>query len=304
MISTALLVLITVFGTMPTVDLVDDFGEAGASEFTGRQLVVCWSPDGVVAHITEVGQAGGMTALSGEDGVDYLIGEGKMIEFGAGGVEYLEMGSTTAWRLWDGYAVADRGADASARRTVEVHEGDRLRARYVLDDQTGIPLSSEVFQADGSLFRYAALIEFRSMAPDYMDDMMDSTMPEPEMRGASQAETLPGGAGHYWEADSYEAPGGSQTFYTDGIFRFSVFELSRKTDGGALADEPSIEIAGHGGYHRLFSPGSVAVFWRSPDHSYLMVGDLPPDHLEEVAAELPKPGNANPLKRAWRWVFG
>ena len=305
MIGSALLVLVTMVGTLPTADLVDDFGEAGASEFSGRQLVVCWSPDGVVAHITEVGQSAGMTALTSDDGVDFLIGKGKMIEFGSGGVQYLEMGATTAWRLWEGYEVQDRGTDAANRRTVEVSDQQGIRARYVLDAPTGIPISSEVFGPAGDLFRYAALIEVRPTAPDYMDDMMDSPdMPEPDVRPIAEPETLPATAGHYWEADTYEAPGGLQTFYTDGLFRFSVFELSRKTDGGRLADEQSVELAGRRGYHRSYSPGTVAVFWKAPDHSYLLIGDLPPDHLEEVVAELPKPGNANPFKRAWRWVFG
>lgn len=301
----ALLILMTMVASMPTPDLVDDFGEAGAAEFSGRQLVVSWSPDGVVAHIAEVGQADGMTAMSGRDGVDYLIGQGKMIEFGAAGIRYLEMATTSTWRLWDGYAVRARGDDGTGRRTIEVLEGERLRARYALDATRGIPLSSEVFGRDGSLFRYAALIDVQSAAPDYMDGMMGSSeMPEPQTRRPAEAATLPDAAGHYWEADTYEAPGGLQAFYTDGLFRFSVFELSRKTDGGALADEPSVEVAGHGGYHRSHSPGSVSLFWEAPDHSYLLIGDLPPDHLEEVVADLPKPGSPNVLKRAWRWVFG
>ena len=135
-----------------------------------------------------------------------------------------------------------------------------------------------------------------------MLDMDD--MPEPEIREMAQNVALPDSAGHYWRADSYLADGGIQSFYTDGMFRFSIFELSRKTDGGPLDDKPSLEIGGRGGYHRLYNPAAVTMLWRTADQAYILIGDLPPDHLELVLSALPAPNRANPLKRAWRWMFG
>ena len=89
-----------------------------------------------------------------------------------------------------------------------------------------------------------------------------------------------------------------------GLFRFSVFEVSRKSDGGGLADAETVEIGGRGGYHRVYSPGAVSLFWRTPDVAYVLVGDLPPDHLVEVLEDLPSPSRPFVLKRVWRWAFG
>lgn len=295
--------LVTMMTTLPTADLVDDMDHAADAEFVGRQLVVSWSPDGVVAQVSEVEQSGGMTMVKGSDH-SVVIGQGKLIDDYGGTITYLEMTPTTPWRLWDGYEVVDGeqtpGADDS--HTVDVLEEGHLRARFVLDEASSIPLSSEIFGGNGSLYRYTALIEVgpRDSAP--MIDMAD--MPPPEVREMAQDVALPASAGHYWRADSYVAAGGIQAFYTDGLFRFSVFELSRKTDGGSLADKPSVEMAGNGGYHRQYNPAAVTVLWRTADQSYVLIGDLPPDHLELVLIDLPVPNRANPLKRAWRWVFG
>jgi hypothetical protein len=303
MILTVTLALLTLLGTLPALDLVDDLDEAGEAEFAGRQLVVCWAPDGVVAQVTDIEQSGGMTMVTGPDG-SFAIGEGKMIEQYAGGVEYLEMAPTTDWRLWDGYTVRDgeNATGSSGARVVEVFEGTAIRARFVLDNATSAPLTTEVYGGNGSLYRYSSLIEFRPREDEVMLDMSD--MPEPESRSARTAETIPASAGHYWAADSYTAPGGVQVFFTDGLFRFSVFEINRKSDGGGLAKLPTVEIGGDSGYHRRHTPGSVSVFWRTPDLAYVLVGDLPPDQLEGVLADLPTPGRPNVLKRAWRWAFG
>lgn len=300
MMLTATMLLVTLIGTLPAPDLVDDLDQAGDAEFVGRQLVVCWSSDGVVAHVTDVEQSDGMTRVTGPNG-SFVIGEGKMIEEYPGGIRYLEMAPTADWRLWDGYAVRD-GVGIGESRTVEVHQGSSLRARFVLDAATAAPLTTEIYNGTGSLYRFATFLEFEARGDDAMVDM--DSMPEPEYREGAIAATLPETAGHYWAADSYAAPGGVQVFFTDGLFRFSVFEVSRKSDGGGLVDAETVEIGGHGGYHRSYTPGAVSLFWRTPDLGYVLVGDLPPDHLVEVLADLPHPSRPPMLKRVWRWAFG
>ncbi len=299
----ATLMLVTLIGTLPIPDLVDDLDQSAEAEFIGRQLIVCWSTDGVVAHVTNVEQSGGMTRVTGPDS-SFVIGDGKMIEEYAGGTRYLEMTPTTDWRLWDGYTVQDgQGVTGvMAARTVEVRQGTALRARFVLDDTTAVPLTTEIYHGNGSLYRYSTFLELRARGDEPMLD--ETAMPEPEHPETATAQTIEGTAGHYWAADSYSAPGGVQVFFTDGLFRFSVFEVSRKSDGGGLGELASVEIAGEGGYHRLYTPGAVSIFWRTPDLAYVLVGDLPPDHLEEVLSDLPPPSRPAVLKRAWRWAFG
>lgn len=303
MMVTATLLMLALVGSLPAPELIDDLDQAGDAEFVGRQLVVCWAPDGVVAHVTDVEQSDGMTMVSGPEG-SYAIGDGKVIEQGAGGIRYLEMSPTMDWRLWDGYDVRESVYQSGTTdgRVVELVEGERMRARFILDASTSAPLTTEIYAGDGALYRYSSLIEVAARGEEAMLDMSD--MPEPEKRSPAVAATVPSSAGHYWAADSYVAPGGVQVFFTDGLFRFSVFEVSRKSDGGGLADADSVEIGGRGGYHRAHSPGAVSVFWRTADLGYVLVGDLPPDHLEQVLTDLPVPSRPNILKRAWRWVFG
>jgi hypothetical protein len=308
MILALALTMVAVMGTLPASDLIEDLDRAGEADFSGRQLVVCWGSGGVVAHVTDIEQSGGMTRVTGPDG-SVVIGEGKMIEQYRGAIRYLEMTPSTQWRLWDGYTVTDGEAVFSLpslgnteTRIVEIREGGLVRARFVLDPATATPLTTQVYADDGSLYRYSTMLELRSGPADDMVDMSD--MPEPEYRPAATAASISPQAGHYWAADSYAAPGGVQVFFTDGLFRFSVFEVSRKSDGGGLADADEVEIGGRGGYHRAYSPGAVSVFWRTADQAYVLVGDLPPDHLDEVLEDLPVPGRADFFKRAWRWVFG
>ncbi|MDH3538480.1 MAG: hypothetical protein OEP52_00670 [Acidimicrobiia bacterium] len=297
------LTLVTLLGALPAPDLVDDLDKAGEAEFVGRQLVVCWAPDGTVAQVTDIEQSGGMTMVTGPDG-SFVIGEGKMIEQYAGGIEYLEMTPTTHWRLWDGYTVRDgeNRTGLADVRVIEILEDDAIRARFVLDEATSAPLTTEVYGRNEALYRYSSLIEFRPREDEPMLDMSD--MPEPERRPTRTAATVPALAGHYWAADTYSAPGGVHVFFTDGLFRFSVFEVDRKSDGGGLAKLPAVDIGGAGGYHRQHTPGAVSVFWRTPDLAYILVGDLPPDQLDAVLADLPTPSRPNLLKRAWRWAFG
>lgn len=303
MIFTVALMIMTLVGSLPSPELIDDLDQAGAAEFVGRQLVVCWAPDGVVAHIADVEQSDGMTMVTGPEG-SFAIGDGKVIEYSADGIRYLEMSPSTDWRLWDGYVVREGAYQAGPPygRIVEVIDGALIRARFVLDAATAAPLTTEIFDGDGALYRYSSLIAMTSRAEDPMLDMSD--MPDPEQRSPAVAATVPAAAGHYWAADSYAAPGGVQVFFTDGLFRFSVFEVSRKSDGGGMAEADSVEIGGRGGYHRVHTPGAVSVFWRTPDQAYVLVGDLPPDHLEAVLADLPTPSRPNLLKQAWRWAFG
>ncbi len=303
MILTVTLSRMTLVGSLPAPELIDDLDQAGEAEFVGRQLVVCWAPDGVVAHITDIEQSDGMTMVTGPDG-SFAIGEGKSIASSADGIRYLEMSPSMDWRLWDGYVVRE-GANqtgASHGRIVEILEGSFIRASFVLDATTAAPLITEIYGRDGALYRYSSLIALSEREDEPMLDMSD--MPEPEQRSPAVAATVPAAAGHYWAADSYVAPGGVQVFFTDGLFRFSVFEVSRKSDGGGLSNADSVEIGGRGGYHRMHTPGAVSVFWRTPDRAYVLVGDLPPDHLEQVLADLPVPSRPNLLKRAWRWAFG
>lgn len=289
---------------IPMSDLADDLEPSDDIDFGARQLVVTWTEDGVLADVGEIVHVEGM-AMASNVSDTFLLGDGKAIRRNASGLRYLEAPTSTPWRLYDGYTVVDGAPDPrlTNTRVVEIMEGGILRARFLIDSGLDLPVVTEIFGADAELYRYSALLSIEPGLPSgySLPDM--ETMPAPDVMEEAEAATLPSNAGHYWQADSYAAPHGIQAFFTDGLFSFSVFELSRRVGPGEMEAAATFELGGRK-YLRVFSPSAVSVFWRAPDHHYLLIGDLPPDHLETVLAELPAPGRPNLAKRLWRGLFG
>jgi len=153
------------------------------------------------------------------------------------------------------------------------------------------------------LFRLAALIDFEPGAVLDMPEMPplhSQTMVMPTAEPGS----LPAEAAGYRRADTYAGPDETiQAFYTDGLFSFSIFESERGERPEAFDDATRFEVEGET-YRRLVTPSHVWVHWQAPNRSYLLVGDLPPDHIEQVLTELPEPGNRGLFVRMWRRLFG
>jgi hypothetical protein len=57
-------------------------------------------------------------------------------------------------------------------------------------------------------------------------------------------------------------------------------------------------------YRWLLTPSDLWVQWSGEDLTYVLVGDLPPDHLEQVLREMPRPSSGNLFARLWRGLFG
>jgi negative regulator of sigma E activity len=172
----------------------------------------------------------------------------------------------------------------------------------VVDDETSVPLSTEVLDGRGRVFRMAALVTLSPGAPEAPE------MPEMEMMGTARTvtapEALPAEVAGYVRADVYD--GGEQmiqAFYTDGLFSFSVFESPRTGRPAAFDLATEFLVSGHA-YRRIVAPTTVWVHWNAPDRTYVLVGDLPPDHLARVLGDLPEPGQRNWLVRLWRRLFG
>ena len=65
--------------------------------------------------------------------------------------------------LAERYTVVETGAVRRLGRTaegIEVYEGDLLRAAIVFDEETGAPLLTQLYDGDGGLFRYSAMLDF------------------------------------------------------------------------------------------------------------------------------------------------
>ncbi len=203
----------------------------------------------------------------------------------------LEVADWSSWSMSDRYAVADPVPTTRLARPASeilVTEGTVVRVRLVIDDASTVPLLTEVYGADGRMIRMSALLEFEDAVPA-APDMPEEYVAEEMMMPSEPSEALPSGLFGYERSDTYGMDGATQSFYSDGLFAFSVFEAGRGAVPAEFEAATVFEV-GERRYRRLVTPEHVWVQWSSPDHSYVLVGDLPPDHLDGVLADLPAPG--------------
>jgi hypothetical protein len=285
-------------------DLADYLEQAEDAEFHGTGVLICsWGADSA-AGMYQITRHDGMSMSHGP-GADLMVG-GGLIAMRSGDEWYaVEFADHSEWELDDRYRFGPAEATVRFGRAATeyvVLEGELPRVRLVVDDATRAPLLTEVLDGDGAVFRMAALIDFDATA--------DPMPPMPPMEGshtigvAEPGDAFPGSIGAYRRANTYAVPGGAvQAFYTDGLFSFSVFE----TDRGATPEAFSAAttwLVGSKPYRRIVAPSQVWVHWNAPDRSYVLVGDLPPDHLEAVLGELPRPGERGVFARLWHRLFG
>lgn len=300
-VATALAVVI---GAAPAAatDLEDYLEAAAAAEYTGRRIIITMWDGESQAGIYGVTHVSDMTVIgTGEGGS--LVGSGKV----AGGADDAVMVPE-----WSQYAANDRYTTTEPVATVrlgrvaemvEVLEDGRLRARFTFDALTKVPLATEVFDGEGALFRYSAMLDFDPKPElsyadmEAMGDVYDVMFP---VDGSS----LPHDAAGYIRADTYAAPDDTvQSFYTDGLFSFSLFEVDAAARLERFEDATSVDL-NDSSYRRFITPTEMWITWQVGDVSYVLVGDLPPDHLAEVLGALPEPSEPGLLKRLWRGIFG
>jgi len=285
--------------------LADVLESAMDADFHGSGVVMCtWGQDSA-ATTYEVTRSGGMSMVHGPAG-DFVL-SGSLIASQSGADWYaLEVGEWSAWNLSDRYSLGSRVATTRLGRPateVTVMEGGQERARLVIDDESTVPLLTEVFNASGDVFRFAAMVEFTA-APVAELEMPEGFMEHEMLMSGTPSPRLPGSAFGYFRTDTYAmGDSGTQAFYTDGLFSFSVFEAGRGTRPAEFDSATRFEVDGVA-YNRIVTPSNVWVAWSTPDRSYVLVGDLPPDHIEEVLRGLPKPGVRGVITRLLFRLFG
>jgi len=303
----AAILMLTALVVMPAAAQADegleDYLESAMdAEFHGSGVVMCsWGPDSA-ATTYEVTRSDGMSMVQGPDGGLMLYGS---LTASASGADWyaLEVSEWSAWSLSDRYSLGETTPITRLGRSaseVTVLEDGRARARLVIDDESTVPLLTEVFDADGRVFRLAALVEF--VAAPAVDMEMPDFMEHEMLMAGEPSSQLPDSVFGYRRSDTYALDGsGSQTFYSDGLFSFSVFEVGAAP--GEFADGSMFEVDG-AAYTRIVTPSNVWVHWSSSDQSFVLVGDLPPDHIETVLSELPRPGRRGVIMRWLSRVFG
>jgi hypothetical protein len=300
LIPALLAVVVALPATAVAADL-DEMLDTGEGSFSGVGIVMCtWGRDAAAASY-EISRRDGMSMVEGPEG-DLMLSGSLSAVWSDGASSALELGGWSQWEMSDRYEAVETSVERLGRPATEalVYEGDLLRARIVVDDVSTVPLLTEVFTDDGTLYRMSALVEFESEAPDLT---MPDDMPEHEMLMPTEpSEHLPVSANGYRRVDTYEMGETTQAYYSDGLFSFSVFE-SRRAQAPEQFDGTTAFVVGDDVYRRIVTPTVVWVHWNAPDRSYVLVGDLPPDHLTAVLEELPEPGRRNLFVRLWRRLF-
>jgi hypothetical protein len=301
--ATAVLVLSLPIAGAAAADLDDVLTDANESTYTASRLIV--SVWGGQTEITRefVEHADGMEMVRRD--TDWsLAGNGKAASMGekpAGFAFMTKQGELATSR----YTIEERSkVDHMSRpcRIVDVMEGDLLRASLVVDDRSGALLIQETFGENGDLFRRTTLSDFRAYrtyeAPmDESEVPMEVVMHEDSIR-------LPEDAGGYELVDAFSAPGGSeQGYFSDGLFRFSLFVLNGRTVVTGFED-PTVFISADGVYDMVATAQAIRLQWQDGSNNYVLVGDVPPDHLREILADLPAPDSNGMWGRWWKRLFG
>lgn len=275
-------------------DLLEDIQDA---EFSGSQVIITtW--DGVTeVSVVDIDHGDGIVIVEGGDGVA-MLGQGRAMRTGAGnGAAVSDWTDVTSdrYRVVMGRVSLRQGRDV---RGVEIREGDLLRARVTIDVESGAPLVTEVFDGDGRRFRYSAMLDFSPWSQGVRapgTPVFDVSLPAESPARAELA--------GYVRADTYAGPDDSlHSFYSDGLFSFSLFEY----EGAATFDDDALETFQISGrtYERRITATDVYVTWEGAGTTYVLVGDLPPDHLADVLDELPRPRSRGLFSRLWSGLFG
>ncbi len=184
---------------------------------------------------------------------------------------------------------------------MSVLEGDVLRATFLVDGYTGAPLIVETYLPDGSMFRRVSLQNFK---PYRTYDAPSTDPGSYEVLVPVRDDRLPGSVAGYDLVDTFEAPGqGIQGFYRDGLFSFSLFVLPHGTQVTGM-DSASAYSVGDDVYEVAPTAHDVRIHWTASGGEMVLVGDLPPDHADEVLAELPQPYGRGFFERLWHRLFG
>jgi len=299
------LVAATIIIATPAVadELGDYLEEADQATYSGRRVVrTTW--DGLERMgFVDVEQLAGMAMVS--VGQSYMmVGDGKIHALGSPNAALSYVHDSPApvdhdYRVAMGDTTTHLGRSAAV---MEISESGVLRMRMLVDTDTSAPLETEVFDGEGNLFRYSTMVEFSPSAPA-MDDYEDEG--EYQMMVPLDEALVPAVAGRYGMIDVYGGPAdGQQAFYGDGLFTFSLFAIDGRTDLDEVAANGRIWTVSGFDYVRVVAPAEVWVLWNAPGSTYALVGDLPPDHLEEVLIDLPRPGQPNWFSRVWARLFG
>ncbi|MEA2002025.1 MAG: hypothetical protein U9N84_09115 [Actinomycetota bacterium] len=286
-------------------DVLEDYLEqAGEATFAGRQATWCSYGGHTEFSTVSVEHAGALVMVENA-GYSEMVGGGRYsVVGGAGDGIALSGWSSTSptGRYVTASAVPETRFDRDVM-VVTVDEDDEVRARIWFDQETGAALGSEIYDDDGELFRLSWMLNF-DPNPRKIYTMMGDNGSTYDVVVSADAGSLVDTVAGYVRVDAYAGPDESlHAFYTDGLFSFSIFLIDGRVASGPFADGDVMTVDG-ADYRWILTPSDLWVQWNADGLTYVLVGDLPPDHLEQVLTEMPSPSDGNILSRLWRGIFG
>ena len=294
--------LATFIGAATADELEDYLAEADEAIFSGRQATWCSYSGHTEFSVVDVEHAGSLVMVENA-GSSQMAGGGRYAVVGESGVGI----AITDWSATDAngrYSTSKIEADTRLGRdvvVVSVDEDEKIRARIWFDEETGATLGSEIYDGAGDLFRLSWMLDFDTSTRKLYAALREDGSTY-DVVVSADADGLPDVVAGYTRSDTYAGPDESlHAFYADGLFSFSIFVIE-----GRIADSPFVDAdaMSGGSYRWILTPSELWVQWSGDGLTYVLVGDLPPDHLDKILAELPQPAQANILSRLWRGLFG
>lgn len=285
------------------IELEDYLAEAEDATFAGRQATWCSYASLTEFSVVSVEHAGSLAMVEGTDSAR-MVGGGRYSVIGdAAGIALSDWSTVSAsGRYVTASAVSETRLERQVM-VVTVEEGDAIRARIWFDEDTGAALGSEVYDGDGELYRLTWMLDF-DPNPRKIFTMMRDQGSTYDLVVSADAGDLAERVAGYVRVDSYAGPDDSlHAFYTDGLFSFSVFLIDGEMAGGPFVGAETMSVDGVD-YRWLLTPSEIWLEWAGGGRTFVLVGDLPPDHLQDVLAELPRPSQGNIFTRIWHGLFG
>lgn len=294
----ALLLVLSLAPVAVAAELEDVLAQARESTFTASRLVVSVWGGQVQVSREHVEYANGMETVH-RDASWSMVGNGKAISMGAEptGVSYL---TEAAPMLSSRYTIIEVGDALHLSRPCQiimVMEGDIHRATFLVDTRSGALLVQNFFTDTGRLYRRTTLTDFRPYRT-YPAPMDGSHVPV-EIVMQNESDRLPQSVAGYELVDAFSAP--EQGYYSDGFFSFSLFILGRTAVSGF--EDPMVFTVDSGVYDMVPTARDVALHWSDGSNNYVLVGNLPPDHLVDVLGDLPSPEPRGVWARWWQKIF-
>ena len=272
--------------------------EASATTTVAGIVEVRWR-DGKMLHVEHTGARA--------RGGSYVVGRAKNVAVGVGALRWAaDDGVATRWGRIDGAEPPAPGsawkldlhgtaevAGRPSRVVVARHGHGPVRARFYVDEASGILLRRDVLAPTGRLDRSVRFIRVKT------GNIRPAVPPLPE--GGPKAHSTRDVGGEFLAPEHlgsgfrllgrYEHPGGAvQLFYSDGLFGLSVFEQSGLVDWASLPDGGSSATIDSSRARWYATDAGSVVVWGRDGLVLTGVSDAPPDTVRDAVATIEASG--------------